>query len=143
MLSKKHIKTTDQSSLLLIDHFIQNNPIGIQTFRYYSKRPYSIIDNHIYTCLYYDINNACVGYGHLDYEDTKIWLGIMVSDIEVGKKFGNQILDDLIQNANDDIYLSVDISNNIALKLYQKKKFQQINKTTTHYIMKLNLWQIH
>ena len=43
-----------------IHEFIKSNVNGIKTFRYYSKRPYTIIKNHIYTCLYY-IDNICVG----------------------------------------------------------------------------------
>jgi ribosomal protein S18 acetylase RimI-like enzyme len=74
----------------------------------------------------------------LDYEDEKIWLGIMVSDNEVGKQIGNQIMDDLIQQTTDIIYLSVDINNERGLKLYNKKGFEVITKTEDHYIMKLN-----
>jgi len=129
MLSKKLIQHTDLSSLIELDEFIKSNVIGIKTFRYYSKRPYTIIKNHIYTCLYY-IDNICVGYGHLDF------LGIIVSDNEVGKKIGDQIMDDLIHNSKEDIHLSVDISNNSAVYLYKKKGFEILEKKINYYIMK-------
>jgi ribosomal protein S18 acetylase RimI-like enzyme len=137
MLSKKLIQHTDLSSLIELDEFIKSNVNGIKTFRYYSKRPYTIIKNHIYTCLYY-IDNICVGYGHLDFEDGQIWLGIIVSDNEVGKKIGDQIMDDLIHNSKEDIHLSVDISNNSAVYLYMKKGFEIIENKINYYIMKLN-----
>ena len=137
MLSKKLIQHTDLSSLIELDEFIKSNTNGVKTFRYFSKRPYTIIKNHIYTCLYY-LDNVCVGYGHLDCEDEKTWLGIMVSDNEIGKKIGDQIMDDLINNSKKNIYLSVDISNNSAVYLYMKKGFEIIEKKINYYIMKLN-----
>jgi GNAT superfamily N-acetyltransferase len=136
MLSKKIIKHTDLLSIIELDEFIKSNINGVKTFRYFSKRPYTIIKNHIYTCLYY-INNVCVGYGHLDYENEKTWLGIMVSDSEIGKKIGDQIMDDLISNSENNIYLSVDISNNSAVYLYMKKGFEITEKKINFYIMKL------
>jgi GNAT superfamily N-acetyltransferase len=137
MLTKKKITPTDYLSLVEIDEFIKNNLNGVKTFRYFLKRPYTVIKNHIYTCLYY-IGSNCVGYGHLDYENGKIWLGIMVSDNEVGKQIGTQIMDDLIQQTTDIIYLSVDINNERGLKLYNKKGFEVIKKTEDHYVMKLD-----
>ena len=136
MLSKKLIQHTDFPSLIELDEFIKSNINGIKTFRYYSKRPYTIIKNHIYTCLYY-IDNICVGYGHLDFENEKTWLGIIVSDNEVGKKIGDQIMDDLILNSKNDIHLSVDINNNSAVYLYKKKGFEIMEKKINYYIMKL------
>jgi len=137
MLNKKQITHTDYLLLIELDEFIKKNFEGEKTFRYFSKRPYTVIKHHIYTCLYY-IENICVGYGHLDYEDEKIWLGIMVSDKEVGKGIGSQIIDDIIQQTTDVIYLSVDINNERGLKLYYKKGFKVVTKTDYYYVMKLN-----
>lgn len=119
-----------------LDKFIKSNPIGTKNFRYFSSRPYAIIENHIYTCLYY-IHNICVGYGHLDLEKNKTWLGIIVSDSKVNEKLGNQIMDDLIHNSKNDIHLSVDIDNIRAIKLYEKKGFKIMDQKNTYYLMKL------
>jgi hypothetical protein len=135
MLNKKKITHTDYLSLIELDEFIKKNLNGVKTFRYFLKRPYTVIKNHIYTCLYY-IDNICVGYGHLDFEDGQTWLGIIVSDNEVGKKIGDQIMDDLIHNSKEDIHLSVDISNNSAVYLYKKKGFEILEKKINYYIMK-------
>ena len=135
MLSKKTLQHTDLPSLIELDEFIKSNTNGVKTFRYYTKRPYTIIKNHIYTCLYY-LDNICVGYGHLDSEDEKTWLGIIVSDNEVGKKIGDQIMDDLISNCKNNIYLSVDLNNNSAVYLYKKKGFEILEKKINYYIMK-------
>jgi ribosomal protein S18 acetylase RimI-like enzyme len=61
----------------------------------------------------------------------------MVSDNEIGKKIGDQIMDDLMSNSENDIYLSVDINNNSAVYLYMKKEFEIIEKKINYYIMKL------
>ena len=95
-----------------------------------------MIRNHIYTCLYY-LDDECVGYGHLDKEDDKIWLGILVSDSKKGKKIGDEIMDDLISKTNSDISLSVDIDNLPAYKLYEKKGFVTISRNIYYKTMKL------
>jgi ribosomal protein S18 acetylase RimI-like enzyme len=61
----------------------------------------------------------------------------MVSDNEIGKKIGDQIMDELISNSENEIYLSVDINNNSAVYLYMKKGFEIIEKKINYYIMKL------
>jgi ribosomal protein S18 acetylase RimI-like enzyme len=136
-LVKKNISYNDCSFLIELDEFIKNNTIGTTTFRYFSKRPYSVIKNHIYTCMYYD-GDKCVGYGHLDKEGENIWLGVLVSDTETGKKIGGKIVDDLIMSTNLEISLSVDVSNNRAIHIYEKKGFIITNTYTTHHTMKLN-----
>ena len=136
-LIKKIINHKDYSSLIDLDDFIKNNPIGTNKFRYFSKRPYKVVKNHIYTCLYYD-GDKCVGYGHLDTEDDIVWLGILVGDTETGKKIGSKIMNDLILNSNSDILLSVDIDNHVAISVYMKKEFHIIETHPTYHIMKLN-----
>jgi ribosomal protein S18 acetylase RimI-like enzyme len=46
-------------------------------------------------------------------------------------------MDDLISNSENNIYLSVDISNNSAVYLYMKKGFEITEKKINFYIMKL------
>jgi ribosomal protein S18 acetylase RimI-like enzyme len=136
-LTKKIVNHKDYSLLIDLDEFIKNNTIGTKKFRYFSKRPYKVIENHIYTCLYYD-GDKCVGYGHLDTEDDIVWLGILVGDMETGKKIGSRIMDDLILNSDSDILLSVDIDNDVAISVYEKKEFHIIETLPTYHIMKLN-----
>ena len=136
MLTIVEIDKNNCSYLEDLDVFIKKNPEGCKSFRYFSKRPYNVIRNHIYTCLYY-LDDECVGYGHLDKEDDKIWLGILVSDSKKGKKIGDEIMDDLISKTNSDISLSVDIDNLPALKLYEKKGFVTISRNIYYKTMKL------
>ena len=95
--------------------FIEDNKST--KFRYFDKRGFDIIKNHIYSALYYD-DDEIIGYGHLDYEG-KTWLGIIISEKHRGKGYGKKIMLDLISNSKEDIYLTVDDDNLNALTLYK------------------------
>lgn len=118
----------------ILDKFLQSNKVGVKSFRYFQKRPFEIINNHLYTCLYFE-KNKCVGYGHLDYENEKIWLGIIVADGMLGKGYGAYIIKDLISNTKNDIHLSVDKSNLRAINLYSKIGFVNLLTNEEYSIM--------
>jgi GNAT superfamily N-acetyltransferase len=127
----------DKSNLDILVTFIHNNPIGRIHFRYFEKRDFTIVKNHLVANLYFE-NEECVGYGHLD-EETKggrTWLGVIVADKHQGKGFGNFIIDDLIGFPYvKSIYLSVDKTNRTAVHLYLKKGFKIIEDLTDKVIM--------
>jgi ribosomal protein S18 acetylase RimI-like enzyme len=83
----------------------------------------------------YFVDESCVGYGHLDFEE-KFWLGICVSDSERGKKYGDFILKDILSTTNECIYLTVDILNIIAQNLYKKHGFEVENIFENIILMK-------
>ena len=119
----------------LLSDFLKSNSKALEKFRYYKNRDFSVIKNHLYTKLYYNSDDECVGYGHLDLED-KIWLGIMVADKFVRMGYGEIIIEDLLNQGYQDIYLTVDKDNNPAFNLYKKKNFQILEETENHYLMK-------
>lgn len=121
------------SNLDKLDKFLKQNPIGTNSFRYYNKRNYDVISNHLKTKLYF-IDTKCIGYGHIDFEN-KLWLGIIVSDTEHGKKYGDFIMDDLLADIKEDVYLTVDKNNIKAFELYKKKNFKIIEEKYNHYLM--------
>jgi RimJ/RimL family protein N-acetyltransferase len=125
------VKKIKEQDLVDLKSFIEDN--REDSFRYYDKRDYSVINNHKYSALYYNDNDV-VGYGHLEYEN-KLWLGIMTGRDFRGKGYGTFIMNDLIRHADQDIYLSVDISNIIGKKLYQKFGFQIVKTLDNHHIM--------
>jgi ribosomal protein S18 acetylase RimI-like enzyme len=133
-LDKKKLSYKNIKDLEELNFFLHSNPIGSKTFRYFSSRDLLVIKNHIITCLYYD-NEDIIGYGHLDYENEKTWLGVIVSDSHTSKGYGNMILDDLISSTNDEIYLSVDKNNYVAQNLYKKKQFIKIQENNKNIIM--------
>jgi GNAT superfamily N-acetyltransferase len=121
------IKKITISDLDLLTNFIQSSGDSLKTFRYYEKRDFKIISNHLLTILLF-FNNMPIAYGHLEKEDDKIWLGIMVSESEKGKGYGKVIMSYLIsfcmENKFSNIFLTVDKNNLNAIYLYQKFDFK-------------------
>lgn len=123
-----------ENSFESLKNFLSRSQLGLKSFRYFQKREYDVILSHIYTCLYF-VGDECVGYGHLDPHDNKIWLGIIVRDDYVGNGYGNLILNDLKKQTNDNIYLSVDKDNLIAINLYKKNGFEFFSEEDYYVIM--------
>jgi RimJ/RimL family protein N-acetyltransferase len=117
-------------SLLL--NFIDSLGSSQQSFRYFSKRPVSVIKDHICTVLLIE-NSRAIGYAHLDKEDECIWLGIAMSDGHTGKGHGNELIRFLINRAEicaiDEIKLTVDEANVQAINLYRKHGFELLKKS--------------
>ena len=134
MLKKKRLFYHDNESLIELDNFIKSNLIGLKHFRYFKNRTYSVLKNHVYTSLYYE-KNQLVGYGHLDLEGDKIFVGIMVSDNQVRKKIGTEILIVLIKNSSKSLYCTVDILNKPSFNLVTKNGFKILETKDTYYIM--------
>lgn len=108
--------------------FLNHAGNASKSFRYFHARSTEIIKNHLITIVAVNSNQENVGYGHLDPEDGKIWLGIAVAEKMQGKGLGKQILAYLIAKAKalnlSEIQLSVDTSNSMAVDLYLKFGFE-------------------
>ena len=131
----KLLKYNNEDEKILKD-YLSTNKNATKTFRYYNKRDYKVINDHIYTALYFNEDNI-LGYGHLDKENDIIWLGIMVSDKYRGLGIGKKIINDLIKNYKGEITLSVDKKNYPAINLYKSKNFTIIKENEEIIIMKL------
>ena len=111
-------------------NFIDANPNAKNTFRYFNKRNHIDFSKHLYNCIIKK-NNLNLAYGHLDYDNNKVWLGIFVADNQVGKGYGKLLIKIIIQKAIElnleVIFLSVDSDNNNAIELYKKFDFIQID----------------
>jgi ribosomal protein S18 acetylase RimI-like enzyme len=122
-------ETTDPS---LVEQFISVAGTSLESFRYFEKRPFSIVLNHIVTYLVVDEAEKLVGYGHLDTESDKIWLGIAIAEHCKGKGIGNLLMSHLIEAAKKNkistLYLSVEVGNKVAIHLFEKKGFIFENK---------------
>jgi len=110
-----------------LEDFIKSIGTSSRSFRYYNSRDISIIKNHITTFLLYD--NKFVGYGHLDQEDSKVWLGICVTQGSLGKGYGQKIMQRLIDSYNGTINLSVDQDNHRAIALYKLFNFLETHRS--------------
>ena len=115
--------------------FIKEMGSSSKSFRYFSTRePRKVINNHVTTFLL--IDDVAVGYGHLDKEDDKVWLGICVSEKYQGKGYGKKIMNKLVDSYNGDIYLSVDDYNNVAISLYEAYGFKKVSHKNSKFFMK-------
>lgn len=132
----RKISNNLKSDIEELKSIINGNILGTKTFRYFEKRDFNCLDNHILTNLYYK-EDVCVGYGHLDKDGEDLWLGIMVLDDHVGKGYGNIIFESLITSTKNDISLTVDKTNIKAINLYKKHKFVIIFENEYLYKMKL------
>lgn len=116
----------DQNNRNLVLNFLTVAGKALETFRYFSNRSLSVLDNHLCTLLLLiDKNPVC--YGHLDKDGDNIWLGIAVAEKYQGQGLGSLMLNNLLEyskaNNVDIIYLTVDRDNIKAISLYEKNGF--------------------
>ena len=120
----------------LIKDFL-NNSIP-STFRYFNKRTINVIKNHIITIILI-VDNLPVGYAHIDYDDDKYWFGICILDKYQGKGYGKKMMEYIFNSEKiktiDEIYLTVDKINTIAIKLYTKFNFYNIDEKDYYFTM--------
>ena len=127
----------DKYSVLFLD-FLENEIKGNSDFTYFSKRPISVLDNHLITILLIT-NSEVIGYGHIDKEELN-WLGIFISERHRGKGLGDVLLNELLKRSKENnleiICLSVYKKNKGAFNLYNKKGFKVFNENNISFFMK-------
>ena len=103
-------------------------------FRYFETRSQKIFDSHVHHVLLRD-ESTYVGYGHLDAELNKLWLGMCVFDSHQSKGYGKVILNNLlnIQTKYSKIHLTVDKENFSAVNLYLSNEFRITQQTDSIY----------
>lgn len=108
-------------------------------FRYFETRSQEIFDSHVHHVLLRD-ESTYVGYGHLDAELNKLWLGMCVFDTHQSKGYGKVILNHLlnIQTPYSKINLTVDKENLHAVNLYLSNGFRIIQQTDSIYYCERN-----
>jgi RimJ/RimL family protein N-acetyltransferase len=127
----------------LIHQFLMNAGDSLKTFRYFEKRQPEVIYNHLITNVLVK-NSQVIGYGHLEREGDKIWLGIAIVHFQLGMGYGSFLLNSLIDSARklrlSILHLTVFKVNIEAIKLYEKVGFtliEEINDNT--FLMKYEL----
>ena len=124
------VHVTDQNKSIL-SQFIDNMGSSSDSFRYFKTRTIDAIKNHEKTLVLVREDDI-VAYGHLDRED-KLWLGICVVDTETGKGYGQMMMDYLLDDQKEPIYLTVDKSNLRAVHLYEKYGFRLCEERTNFH----------
>jgi GNAT superfamily N-acetyltransferase len=129
-----------RSNTHLLSILLNSSKEGLNKFRYFKSRHLEIIDSHLISFIILD-NDIPSGYCHLEEENNKLWLGVLVSDNFLGKGLGSYCLDiltkisDLIKR---DLYLSVDKDNLHAIYLYKKFGFNIIEEKKELFFMHRN-----
>lgn len=131
----RRINAGDTSQL---DQFILSAGSSLDTFRYFQNRPYSVLENHLVTCLLMD-ENTPVGYGHLDKDSDTVWLGIAIAEGFEGIGLGKSIMDFLVYHAKSNrlskVKLTVDDGNIAAISLYKKFGFVSLGTLKKHCLL--------
>ena len=130
------IEITENNNYLL-NEFLNNSIPG--TFRYFNKRSVNVISNHLITLILID-DNLPVGYAHIDYDDNKYWFGICILENYQGKGYGKKLMEYIFNHEKiiniDNIYLTVDKINDIAINLYKKYNFYIIEENDSYFMMR-------
>ena len=119
-----------------IKNLIEKNPKVKQHFRYFEHRNHDCFKNHLYHFILND--SEPIGYGHLDHENGKTWLGMCVFDSFVNLGYGKILLQNLINNRKNHIlHLTVDKDNYKAINLYLNNKFKIYDQTSKIFYCRL------
>ena len=137
------LREIDIKDTKLVETFLAHAGNSLSSFRYFNKRPLTIISNHLVTVLAIK-DDVPIGYGHLDRDNGCVWLGVAVADFMRGKGYGKIIVECLlkraIENGVNEVTLSVDKNNLAAINLYCHFGFVKTDVTNLKtQIMKLNL----
>lgn len=138
MVNESGIKIITLNNIIKLESLINNSGDALKTFRYYQNRPLKVINSHLLTIVY-EIEGEPVAYGHLDLEDKKIWLGVMVIESRISQGYGKKILDYLISfitiNKLKNIFLTVDQENLRASKIFKKYGFFKVGLSQTGTVL--------
>ena len=140
---KTEIVEVKSANVNLINQFLLNAGSSLKTFRYFEKRSLETIQNHLITYALVK-EDQVIGYGHLEKEIDKVWLGIAIIESQLGKGFGFYLMNTLVDFARKlqikTLHLSVDKVNLGAIKLYEKVGFFKIDELNENsYLMKMKL----
>ena len=125
------IEKDNTTHLDLLYNFINSLGSSEQSFRYFTSRPITVINNHLCTVLLLE-NNQAIGYAHLDKEEENIWFGIAIAEGHTSKGLGDKLIRYVIEKSEQlkvyELKLSVDETNQHAVNLYKKHGFQLFKK---------------
>jgi ribosomal protein S18 acetylase RimI-like enzyme len=119
----------------LLKNFLEHAGSSLKAFRYFEKRSFDALRNHIVTFILEEDENA-LAYGHLDKESDTVWLGICVIESRRGQGLGIRMMEELLKFADENkiqrIKLAVDNDNLTAQSLYKKFGFVKIVEHGTY-----------
>lgn len=109
---------------------------SLKTFRFYEKRSTSFVDTLEGVAWIESSAGKTVGYGHIDYDGKKRWLGICVAEKYRGRGIGRLIMGELVRESGQkDLHLAVDLDNDRAFRLYKKFGFVETHRDEKYIFM--------
>jgi ribosomal protein S18 acetylase RimI-like enzyme len=132
------VRTITTGDLPLLKSFVDRAGDSLVSFRYFAKRPFTVIGNHLVTALLME-DGAPVGYGHLDPDAGRVWLGIAIQEASRGKGYGKKMMDFLVSDARKKsiatLHLTVDMDNTTAIDLYKKFGFEIVEAVNDRSVL--------
>lgn len=142
------------AGFLQVEEFLARAGKSLETFRYFKTRNVGkALEQHHCTLLGFDIFPATavskseipVVYGHLDKEKDTTWLGLCVAEGFANQGYGKAMLRELLRRADEyamEVRLTVDDTNEVARKLYEKFGFYSQRNIQSKLYMKRNADQM-
>lgn len=134
MSKYQHIRA---ENIDLVKDFVLELGDGAKSFRYFDKRPVDVVLKHLLAVVLTDEMDKPVAYGHLDREGDNLWLGVAVAEKAQGQGLGKKMMDYLINYARSkkeqSIVLTVDKTNERAIKLYELYNFVRVAEKEAYY----------
>lgn len=122
------LKIVRATSELLKEFLLNPMP---STFRYFTNRDVDqCIQTHTLTLLGLE-DGKPVAYAHIDDR----WVGVCVLPEAQGRGYGSLLLDLIIASATTDLRLTVDITNEQAIRLYTQRGFTTVRENEGRYFM--------
>jgi GNAT superfamily N-acetyltransferase len=110
--------------------------IDSDSFRYFKTRKVedALLTHHV--TLLYTINDEDVGYAHIDYDmkSARYYLGVCVLEKWQGRGIGKKLIQTLLKQYQGDIWLTVDRTNTVAIRIYEKFDFVRVADTESYYV---------
>ena len=138
------VTNSDNDFKLRLKNFIDTELNSVSTFRYFQSRNINTVSAHLISCIFFD-ERSNIAYGHLDFDNDTVWLGIFVSKKFNGLGFGSKMMEYLLNYASNNkiksINLSVDSDNLIAYNLYKKYGFKDYKIIDSKIFMSMKLYE--
>lgn len=128
-----HVHRISSSNRSLLDAFVANDLP--QTFRYFRTRTVdTCLNTHTLTLVATE-GDRPIGYAHLDDR----WIGVCVLPETQGRGYGSFLIELLLETARhmdiSQVRLTVDLDNEVAIRLYNRMGFVVQESTETYHHM--------
>lgn len=137
---RKVIKATPDKIKQLLDRSIN----GVKTFTYFNKRPLEIVNDHLVSLILLE-DDLPIAYFHLEEENNKVWLGMLIADDYIKKGIGWKCTKVLLDFATlldvGQIYATTDKNGAMFQHMLNSKRFNYsvVEEINNKVVVSMNL----